>query len=78
MIQRKSKPVKRLKPIPFKLVLHLTFLPEDLSDHAYEQEVRKLVREKLPTLEEERDAPAFFQVYDDRISAIIEDELARN
>lgn len=69
---------KHLRPIPFKLMLRITFLPEDLSDHDYEQEVRKLVRTQLPSLQEDMDSPSFMEVYDERVSTIIEEELARN
>lgn len=72
---------KQRTPIPFIISFELVFLDEDLTEEQYEQEVRRIVREKLPSLQQDqadREEAGLWEEYDDRISEIIEEELARN
>lgn len=78
---RRKKRERRHGPIPFVISFELAFLDEDLSEVEYEREVRRVVRECLPTLEQDvldREEAGWFEEYDDRVSEIIVEELSRN
>lgn len=72
----KRKRRKHQNPIPFAISFELTFIPDDLTDWEYEDQVRKIVREKLPqaTLK----SSSLWEEYDPFVTSIIEEELSRN
>ncbi len=55
----------------------MAFIDEGLSMDDFEQEVRKTVRATLLTAHKST-TPALIEHYDERVTAIIEEELARN
>ena len=76
---RRKKRKREYGPIPYVLSLELTFLPDGLEQHTYEQEVRRVIRENMFEILQERNrGSSWFEEYDDRISEILEEEIARN
>lgn len=75
---RSTVKAKRRKPVPWVVTFKMAFLPDDLSDREWEVEVRKIIRTAMPTLRKQLNTPAFIELYDERVSALIEDELAVN
>src|SRR5579885_2473920 len=87
-IHGKTSYPKRLKlqrergPIPYVVSMELAFLPEDLREGQYEEEVRRIVREKMPEILEERrirlawerqpkdEVDYLFEEYDEQVSEI--------
>jgi hypothetical protein len=72
---------KEYGPIPFVISFELAFIEEGLTEEQYIEEVRRVVREKLPDVlqnKEDQEEAGLWEEYDDRISKIIEEELARN
>ena len=78
---RKSRRVQKEKIIPFAISFALTFVEDDLSPEAYEAEVRRIVREKLPQIMQDRlngESGELWEEEDPFVYDIIEEELARN
>lgn len=73
---KRRKP--RKKPIPWAITLELALLRDGLSQEQWEREIRRVVRSKMPTTLQQMENPGLFELYDDHISAIIEEELVRN
>lgn len=67
-----------LRPVPWEISLAVAFVDNDLPPREYERELRKVIRKHLPALTSQLDSPQLIEVYDSELSALIEDELARN
>ena len=67
------------RPLPFRLSISMAFIPDNLDEAAYREEVRRIVRAELPSpsLSAMNDVH-LFEEYDDCVDAIIKEELTRN
>ena len=78
---RKKKREER-GPIPATISFQMIFIKEGLTEEKYLEEVRKIVRkwiaESLHKEEDEDDSGVFWEEYNEQVSDIIEEELARN
>jgi hypothetical protein len=87
---KRKKRKKERGPIPYVVSLELAFLPEGMEEDQYEDEVRRMVKDKIPQILRERkvktawtpnsaeDEDFLFEEYDERVSDIIEQEILRN
>lgn len=84
---RKKKLRKERGPIPYSVSLELAFLPENLDEREYEMEVRRVIRDQMSEILQERInkqvnkqewTDGFMEEYDDFVSDLIEEEVARN
>ena len=67
---------RRSHAIPFVISFELAFIDEGLTEEQYEQAVRSIVRQNLHHLPDEEEG--VWEEYDERVSEIIAEELARN
>ena len=74
MLTQKREGKKPLKPIPTKIMIYETFLPENLSEEEYRREVKKIIRKHYTPIPE----PCWMQVFDEELSKLIEEVLAEN
>lgn len=72
MLARKRR---RRKPVPFAISCAAAFIPEDLSQKEWEHELRKIIRSRS---REQWGARGIIEIYDERITSIISEELQRN
>ena len=77
MSDRKKK-VSR--PIPWAISVGIALIPrrEEMSEEEAEKAIRRVVRKHLPKTLADYEVVPFFEEYNEAVSQIIEEELARN